>query len=268
MSVKHVVLIGLLGCLFVACDSKRGGGGGGDDPASFCQAQCDCIMCDDTTLNACQTQFDADRSQADSLGCGAEFDDLANCAAADSTCTDGVFMQGSCPAETDAFVTCLGGGNCGADGMCNPACGATDPDCTSMCTADGFCDPACAPGLDPDCGGTCTADGFCDPACAPGLDPDCGGGCDGLGGCDFTPGGCGDCAVNGGVCSTQYANCVNNPDCINYNNCAANCPAGDQVCLDNCATSFPTGAQIFDQLALCIICDACFISCGSDPACP
>jgi hypothetical protein len=79
---------------------------------------------------------------------------------------------------------------------------------------------------------------------------------------------CQTCAV-GGPCATQYAACINDPQCTALNDCLNACTPGDQPCLDGCSASYPQGAGLLQAAASCVFCVACYSDCdGASIGCP
>lgn len=97
-----------------------------------------------------------------------------------------------------------------------------------------------------------------------------GGTCDDIGTCQDgdmdTTNDCVSCSFDAD-CATEYGTCGANPDCVGLNNCYADCPDGDDACLDGCDTQFPDGGTDLNALVVCAICTACPNSCAN-PQCP
>ena len=261
MKLSHILVPALILSMFAGCDEKRRRKKH-DDPASACDAICECEACTDAELEACQAQEQATEDQASQAGCDDELDAYLECAAESGECVNGQYGAVGCDDELAAYATC-GGSGCPTanDGTCD------EPEGTGTC----------AEGTDPiDCGGgTCatTNNGVCDEpegtgTCAEGTDvADCSGpqSCDSMGVCGDFQSGCIACAVES-TCSLQYNTCVNSQTCLEYNNCINAC--SDQACYDMCDSQYPTGSAQFNDAANCVLCDACPISCdGANPAC-
>jgi hypothetical protein len=91
--------------------------------------------------------------------------------------------------------------------------------------------------------------------------------CDNTGNCGDVGQGCISCAVNG-QCSDSYNACIGTQECTDYINCTSNC-GGDPMCAQKCALTFPNGAQLYNSLVVCVICNACFNDCqGQQNGCP
>jgi hypothetical protein len=90
--------------------------------------------------------------------------------------------------------------------------------------------------------------------------------CDNHGFCGDTESGCISCAVND-PCFPHLEACQTDQACIDYVTCVDPCP--DQACADNCAENFPAGAQIYNDLVNCVICEQCYNDCdGAGSGCP
>jgi hypothetical protein len=108
-------------------------------------------------------------------------------------------------------------------------------------------------------------------------------GCDGTGVCqdaDEDPfNDCVSCAL-ADACSGQLQACGAEPDCCtpqadgscgadSFVGCINLCDAQDQACFDNCLQTHPTGAQVYNELVFCAICDNCYNDCdGASSGCP
>ncbi|MEZ4308262.1 MAG: hypothetical protein R3F14_09485 [Polyangiaceae bacterium] len=92
--------------------------------------------------------------------------------------------------------------------------------------------------------------------------------CDNTGDCGDIGQGCIGCAVGpNGPCEASYVGCINDTECIDYANCLSEC--NSDLCFQKCAESFPTGQQLYNDLVVCVICDACENDCGGPGAgCP
>lgn len=80
---------------------------------------------------------------------------------------------------------------------------------------------------------------------------------------------CRDCsrAMPDGLCVTEYDNCNNSAECVDFATCINNCADGDTVCYDDCGSFFPSGKTTFDLYASCVICTDCFVKCDGASAC-
>jgi hypothetical protein len=139
----------------------------------------------------------------------------------------------------DAGGTDTGGdvASCTANGLCEPGCGTTDPDCTcdcdnnsSICNAEIGTSSNCA--CDPQCTGSaraCANDGVCDSNCVSDADPDCGT-CD----CDRVAGRC-DAAreETRDACSCD-TDCSGDRACQDDGDCDEYCLARDDDCPCDC----------------------------------
>ncbi|MRG92663.1 hypothetical protein [Polyangium spumosum] len=91
--------------------------------------------------------------------------------------------------------------------------------------------------------------------------------CDELGSCGDYSRGCTDCAVKG-PCLEAYEGCFNDKTCVEFNMCMAACK-NDVGCQNTCATANPLGAERYNTLVTCIVCDTCKASCeASASICP
>ncbi|NUO51138.1 MAG: hypothetical protein HOV80_19955 [Polyangiaceae bacterium] len=70
---------------------------------------------------------------------------------------------------------------------------------------------------------------------------------------------CQDCSFQG-PCFEQANACGANSECLEFNDCLANCSEPD--CQAKCDAAFPVGSQLLYDLAFCVLCDACPINCG------
>ena len=83
--------------------------------------------------------------------------------------------------------------------------------------------------------------------------------------CGDTASGCVACAL-GGDCSDELATCQADQTCVDFANCID--PCMDQTCFDDCTTQFPAGADIYNNILLCVFCDQCFVDCdGASAGC-
>lgn len=93
-----------------------------------------------------------------------------------------------------------------------------------------------------------------------------GAGCDDSDNCGDSTMGCIACALEGN-CASQYGDCAADQDCIDFSTCAGAC--ADQACYDQCVTDHPTGADIYNTLLVCVLCDECYNDCdGASAGCP
>jgi hypothetical protein len=83
--------------------------------------------------------------------------------------------------------------------------------------------------------------------------------CDNTGNCGDGQSGCIGCALNAD-CAQTYTDCTDQPDCIDYANCASNCM--DPMCQQDCATKHPNGAMLYQSLIVCVLCVACANDCS------
>ncbi|HVK71066.1 MAG TPA: latent transforming growth factor beta-binding protein, partial [Polyangium sp.] len=70
-----------------------------------------------------------------------------------------------------------------------------------------------------------------------------------------------------GLCSSEYAACVDSIDCGDFLTCANGCAEGDSACYTSCETSYPTGSSIFNDYASCVICNDCYVLCDGAGSC-
>jgi hypothetical protein len=60
---------------------------------------------------------------------------------------------------------------------------------------------------------------------------------------------------------------MSNQDCVDLANCLNGC-AGDTACQQQCVQTHQGGAQAYNTLAMCVVCDACYTSCdGASQGC-
>jgi hypothetical protein len=93
--------------------------------------------------------------------------------------------------------------------------------------------------------------------------------CDDTGNCGGDgSGGCIDCAIgDGGPCLPAYDTCLNADACLTYIECVQNC--FDDECFQKCAEAYPDGAQLYQELVICAVCEACYNDCdGGNAGCP
>jgi hypothetical protein len=86
---------------------------GGSAVESACQAVCDCAgSCTDAELDECIQEVENELKQADDAGCGAEYEDLIDCAVSNAECKDGELdssvLETACTQEAIDAFTCLG----------------------------------------------------------------------------------------------------------------------------------------------------------------
>jgi hypothetical protein len=83
--------------------------------------------------------------------------------------------------------------------------------------------------------------------------------CDALASCGTYSSGCGGCAVHG-ICAEPYNNC--DEMCVQYNMCLGLCAPENIACQKSCKDNNPSGAERYDALISCIVCEACPNSCS------
>jgi len=71
--------------------------------------------------------------------------------------------------------------------------------------------------------------------------------------------GCTGCAVQG-LCAEFYQACLADDACLEFNKCMSGCK-DDVMCQQMCADSNMVGAERFNALVKCIVCDVCPTSC-------
>ncbi|MFO0611406.1 MAG: hypothetical protein U0414_02375 [Polyangiaceae bacterium] len=77
---------------------------------------------------------------------------------------------------------------------------------------------------------------------------------------------CQDCAT-ADACSAQLDACQGDADCVAFAMCVD--PCTDQACFDQCVADHQTGSNLYNELALCVICDTCPGDCdGPGAGCP
>jgi hypothetical protein len=81
--------------------------------------------------------------------------------------------------------------------------------------------------------------------------------CDNTGDCS----GCQSCAVEK-PCAAQWDQCVTQTSCSSMLACFNSCNNGDQMCYSECYNKFPDAQQLYEDLALCVLCDACYVDCN------
>jgi len=79
----------------------------------------------------------------------------------------------------------------------------------------------------------------------------------------FEQPGCLRCEIDLGRCDSEYAACVGQPECAQYEACLLGC--ADSGCVAQCGDSYPSGAQAYSSLRECILCGgdsmACLVAC-------
>lgn len=104
-------MIGVLAvcCVAVAC--------GGSDVSAVCQKESDCATKAGTSFSKtkCEDELTQAQEEAQTAGCSAEFQAMADCAAsavASASCTDldnaGQYLAAECGAQEKKLNTCLG----------------------------------------------------------------------------------------------------------------------------------------------------------------
>lgn len=83
--------------------------------------------------------------------------------------------------------------------------------------------------------------------------------CDDAGVCGDYVSGCTGCAVSG-ACAEVYDGCFGDDSCLDFNKCLANCKA-DETCRQGCVDANPVGAERYNALVTCIVCQVCPTSC-------
>lgn len=92
------------------CSADIGGFGVGG--SSYCNKFCDCSGCSSGELEECVDSLADAQQQADSAGCGAEFNAFVSCYSAAFVCIDGEpTVDDDCQAETNAYGQCASGGS-------------------------------------------------------------------------------------------------------------------------------------------------------------
>jgi hypothetical protein len=54
--------------------------------------------------------------------------------------------------------------------------------------------------------------------------------------------------------------CETDQDCVALLDCLQTCT--DQTCADNCAAQYPNGQSGYMAVVVCVLCDACAVSCA------
>lgn len=89
--------------------------------------------------------------------------------------------------------------------------------------------------------------------------------CDNSGDCGDSTVGCIACAI-AGACSDDYDACAADQGCIDYSTCAGSC--ADQACFEQCVADNPVGADIYNTLLVCVLCEQCYNDCdGASTGC-
>jgi hypothetical protein len=83
--------------------------------------------------------------------------------------------------------------------------------------------------------------------------------CDDAAACGDYVNGCTGCAVSG-VCAEVYNGCFGDDTCLDFNKCLVGCKF-DQGCRDQCTMANPVGADRYNALLTCIVCQVCPKSC-------
>jgi hypothetical protein len=84
--------------------------------------------------------------------------------------------------------------------------------------------------------------------------------CDEADSCGDYSRGCTGCAVEG-TCAGPYKECFGDGSCLEFNMCMAGCKS-DVPCQDACASKNPLGAERFNALVTCVVCQACPMACA------
>ncbi|MDI1477369.1 hypothetical protein [Polyangium sp. y55x31] len=86
--------------------------------------------------------------------------------------------------------------------------------------------------------------------------------CDFQGDCQF----CIECSTNS-ICNGLWTKCLATPSCDGLLNCLPTCQ--DQLCFDKCLETFPDGIELYNETAICLVCQSCFNDCdGGGQGCP
>jgi hypothetical protein len=85
--------------------------------------------------------------------------------------------------------------------------------------------------------------------------------CDALGQCGDMSHGCLGCSFIG-PCANEAEACYHDQDCGDYQSCLGDCMKGDLMCTEACKAQHPAGADEFDHLYLCAVCQQCASSCA------
>jgi hypothetical protein len=84
--------------------------------------------------------------------------------------------------------------------------------------------------------------------------------CDDVSMCGDFGSGCTGCAITD-VCAEVYGGCFGDLACLDFNKCLANCK-DDETCRQACVESNPVGAERYNALVACIVCQVCPKSCA------
>ncbi|HQY59792.1 MAG: hypothetical protein IPF92_27745 [Myxococcales bacterium] len=104
----------------------------------FCDKAQGCIGGNDKDRAACVAQVDEQKNEASAYGCSTEFDAMADCQVANSTCQSGKFSSGTaCKAQSEALSLCqCQASSRGAKGQCGSTT-TTVPTTTTTTSATG-----------------------------------------------------------------------------------------------------------------------------------
>lgn len=180
---------------------------------------------------------------------------------ASSFCRDGVCCDTNCGGLCVACSGLLQAG--GVGGHCRPISKGFDPEneCLDQQCSFGLCDGNGACESEP-CSTTTTTTATTSASTSTSSGPNC----DDTGVCGDSTTGCILCALAGN-CADEYDACAADQGCIEFSDCAGAC--ADQACYDLCSTAYPTGADIYNALVACVVCDECYIDCdGAGSGCP
>ena len=127
--VGGVLALAVLGAL-PACSSRF---------SDFCDKAQGCVGGNDKDRAACVAQADEAKNEAAAYGCGTEFDAVADCEIANSTCQQGKFSSGSaCKAQSAALSLCTcQASSRGAKGQCGSTTDTAGPPTTATATSTG-----------------------------------------------------------------------------------------------------------------------------------
>jgi hypothetical protein len=246
-----------------------------------CEAQCDCLKCNDAQQDKCEEDMELLVDEAEGKNCDDELDEYMDCIGDDAECQGAQLDTAMCGGLAAGFSACMASApaTCATvgDGVCDEPEGTgkcvdgTDiADCAgnSFCPTvnNGVCDEPGGTGLCPplsdlvDCsGGTCAYvnDGYCDEpegsgVCAEGTDPiDCA-----TAACDYTNDGYCDEPEGSGICpeGSDVADCGGSGSCstcYEYGYEASPLP----LCADS--------VGLWDAVANCICSYGCATECAS-----
>jgi len=160
-----------------------------------------------------------------------------------------------------APVSSSSGGSCSCNVSCNylQDCGFFGPECLTLCMQSN--DPAffqCACGSQGDCGTISTLCGI--GSTSTGVT-----GSTGSGGGGLLTASCISCMqgqVDNDACTMEVEACVNDGQCQNLINCAANC-GFTQSCVSQCEATYPGGIPGSALMMGCLLCGSCLPSCAS-----